>query len=144
MGLLGDLGAGIGELGRVIRTEMREQQTITGEAKERLDAFINQAEGGDIIAMMSLANWYYEGTVLRYDPDQACYWWTRAAEAGDVDAMYNLGLLYNGDLAHTFCPDEEKAVFWLNEAIVRGNVQACQVLEEDYKWSPFFKKWKRK
>lgn len=148
MGLLGNIlnetAAIIGETGRVIRTANREEKTLTEDAKARLAAFMQKAEGGDVVAMLSLANWYIEGAALRFDPDQACYWWTKAAEAGNVDAMYNLGLLYNGDLAHTFRPNDEKAVFWLNEAIARGKVEARQVLEEDYKWSPFFQKWKRR
>ena len=134
----------IGETGRVIRTANREEKTLTEDAKARLDAFIQKAEGGDVVAMLSLGNWYIEGTTLRFDPDQACYWWTKAAEAGNVDAMYNLGLLYNGDLAHTFLSNDEKAVFWLNEAIALGKAEARQVLEEDYKWSPFFQKLKRR
>lgn len=148
MGLLGDIlkesAAIVGETGRLIRTEKREEKNITGETKERLDAFIKKAEDGDVVAMLSLANWYIEGTTLRFDPDEACYWWLKAAETGNVDAMYNLGLLYNGDVAHTFRPDYEKAVFWLSEAIAHGSTQARQVLEEDYKWSPLFQKWKHR
>lgn len=148
VGLLGEIleeGATIlGETGRRIRTANREEKTITGEAAERLKAFIQKAEEGDVDAIMSLASWYIEGTTLRFDPNQACYWWTKAAELGDPNAMYNLGLLYNGDLAHTFACDDNMAVFWLSEASARGHIEARQVLEEDYKWSPLFQKWKRR
>lgn len=148
MGFFGDIikeGAFIiGETGRAIRTASQEEKTITGDVRARLEAFIQKAERGDVIAMSSLGHWYIEGKVLRFDPEQACYWWTKAAKAGDVNSMYNLGLLYNGDLAHIFPPDDEKAVFWLKEAIARGNLDARQVLEEDYKWSPLFQKWKRR
>lgn len=148
MGIFGDIlqegGIILGETGRRVRTARREEKMVTGDAAERLEAFIQKAEAGDMTAMLSLAGWYIEGTTLRFDPDQACYWWTKAAEAGSPDAMYNLGLLYNGDLAHTFVGNDEKAVFWLSEASACGMVQARQVLEEDYKWSPFFQKWKRR
>lgn len=148
MGFFGDIikegAAIIGETGRAIRTAGREEKTITGDVRARLEAFIQKADQGDVVAMLSLGNWYIEGKALRFDPEQACYWWTRAANAGDVNAMYNLGILYNGSLAHTFPPDDEKAVFWLKQAIARGHLEARQVLEEDYKWSPLFQKWKRR
>lgn len=142
--LFSDFASIAGDTGRQIWTESREKNTITGDVKERLEAFIKQAENGDVQAMLSLGCWYQEGTTLRYDPRQACYWWTKAAQAGSVDAMYNLGLLYNGDLAKSFPPDDKQAVYWLSEAAARGRADARQVLEEDFKWSLIFKKWVRK
>lgn len=143
-GLAGDFVNSIADVGRQIRTENREANTITGEAKERLDAFIQRAESGDVQAMLTLGCAYQEGTTLRYDPQQACYWWTRAAQAGSVDAMYNLGLLYNGDLSKSFPIDDKQAIYWLSEAAARGRADARQVIEEDFKWSILFNKWVRK
>ena len=93
--------------------------------------------------MSKLADAYIEGTQLRYDPDEACRWWTVAAQAGHVNSMYNLGLLYHGDVSrHYFNP--VLAGYWLYEASIRGDREAKEVLERHYKYSNFTQKWKRR
>lgn len=147
MGLLGDLledaGGVIGEAGRRVRTAKREQANMTPELQQAVERIVQQAEGGDIDAMGRLADAYIEGTQLRYDPDEACRWWTAAAKSGHVTSMYNLGLLYHGDISkHYFSP--ELAGYWLYEASIRGDRDAKEILERYYKYSNFSQKWKRR
>lgn len=147
MGLLGDLlgdaAGAIGEAGRRARTAKREQTNMTPELQQAIENLVQQAEAGNIEAMGKLADAYIEGTQLRYDPDEACRWWTAAAQAGHVNSMYNLGLLYHGDVSkHYFNP--ELAGYWLYEASIRGDTEAKEVLERYYKYSNFSQKWKRR
>lgn len=147
MGLLRDFLGGtafaIGEVGRMARTEKEEKRNMTPELQRAIDNLIKRAEAGDIEAMTDLADAYYKGTRLRYDPHEACKWWTKAAEAGDVSSMYNLGLLYTGDISKQIYNDK-LAAHWLYEASIRGDKEAQEVLEEKYTYSNLFKKWKHR
>ncbi len=147
MGLLGDLlstaAGAVGETARVGWTSKREEKNMTPELEERIKQLMERAESGDLDALDTLANAYMDGTTLHYDPQLACELWTKAAEAGHVISMYNLGILYNGDLSKLFF-NPELAGFWLNEASSRGDLDARRILNENYKWSPFSQKWKRR
>lgn len=146
MGFFGDLlkdaASAVGELGRMERTERKEEASLTDAQRKHVDAIIERAEIGDVDAMVQLAQAYYEGTFLRYDPKEACRWWTKAAEAGDVGSMYNLGILYCGDLSKMFYNDDQ-AAYWLNEAARRGDQEAWDTLNERFKYSHFRGKWVR-
>lgn len=147
MGFLGDMlnhaAGAVGELGRIYRTSLREEKNLTDEQRQQIANLIQRADAGDVDAMVTLALSYYEGTVLHYDPQAARDWWTKAAEAGHVESMYNLGLLYRGDLSEHFYNDE-LAVYWLNEASSRGFQEAWDALNEAFKYSNFRQKWVRK
>lgn len=142
-GFLKDMASGLGEIGRMERTAREEQANMTDELWRNLNNLIAQAEAGDVGAMVTLAEAYIEGTVLRYDPQEACRWWTAAANAGHRDSMYNLGLLYRGDFSKQFYNDE-LAAFWLNEASIRGDAEAREVFNQTFKYSHLRQKWVRK
>jgi len=91
-----------------------------------------------------LAEAYIDGTQLRFDPELACHWWTKAAMEGNVSAMYNLGLLYNGDLSRTFQRDNDQAVYWLEKASDNGDRDALNVLNANFKYSSLRGKWVRR
>lgn len=141
--LLGDVAGAVGEMGRTYRTAKREEATLTAEQQEALMAMIQRAEAGDVACMAKLAEMYYEGTLLRYDPQEACRWWTEAAKAGDVGSMYNLGLLYMGDISKQFY-NNDLAAYWLEEASNRGDQEAWEVLNKNFKYSNLFQKWSRR
>lgn len=146
MGFLGDFlsnaASTVGETARIGWTSRREEKNITPELTEKINRLIERAENGDLDALDTLANAYMDGTTLRYDPQLACELWTKAANAGHVVSMYNLGILYNGDLSNLFY-NPELAGFWLNEASIRGDQDAKRILNESYKFSLFSQKWKR-
>ena len=141
--ILSDFAGSVGELGRIERTSRREEKTLTDEQRRNLANLIQRADAGDVDAMVMLAHAYYEGTLLHYDPQEACNWWTKAAQAGHAESMYNLGLLYRGDLSKHFFNDE-LAVYWLNEASARGFKDAWDALNESFKYSRLRQKWVRK
>ncbi|MBQ6207332.1 MAG: sel1 repeat family protein [Oscillospiraceae bacterium] len=142
-GVIGDVAGGVGEIGRIAWTAHREEANMTAELQNNLNNTIAAAENGNVSAMVALAEAYIEGKQLRYDPALACEWWTRAANAGHRDSMYNLGLLYHGSISKQYY-DTEKAVFWLYQASIRGDTEAQSILEKNYYYSDFFKKWQRR
>ena len=143
MGLLKNSAAMLGELSRISRTAKDEEKNMTPELQHKLTDYINRANAGDVDAMTTLADAYWKGTLLRYDPHEACKWWTMAAEAGHVSSMYNLGILYMGDISKQFY-DDKMASYWLCQASVHGDQEAGKILEKNYKYSSLFKKWNRR
>ncbi|MBQ5397273.1 MAG: sel1 repeat family protein, partial [Candidatus Methanomethylophilus sp.] len=53
-----------------------------------------RAEGGDAEAMFLLASFYHNGDNVPVSETEAFAWCRKAAEAGSVNAMNNLGSLY--------------------------------------------------
>lgn len=147
MGFLKDFLDGtafaIGEVARMTRTEREEKENMTPELQRAVDNLTKRAEAGDVGAMANLGDAYFNGTQLRYDPYEACKWWTKAAEAGHVNSMYNLGLLYTGDISKQFYNDK-LAAHWLYEASIRGDREAQEVLNEKYSYNKFLKRWARR
>lgn len=147
MGILGDLlnhaATSVGEIGRIYRTQKEEEKRLTDEDRKQIEMIVQGAENGNIDCMKWLAEAYWHGTELRYDPDQYCYWTEMAAKAGDRNSMYNLGMLYLGEASTQFY-DSDKALYWLSEAAKRGDADAKQVIEKNYKYSYLRDKWVRK
>ena len=57
---------------------------------------------------------------------KAVYWYTKAAEQGDVHAQNNLGAAYhNGDGVEQ---DKNKAIYWFRKACENFNDKACENL----------------
>lgn len=126
MGLLGDLLRGSGE----------------NKPDEYVANLVERAEKGDIQAMEILGEMYMEGDRVGYNPKLACQWWTKAAEGGQVDAMFNLGQLYRGDYGNCFW-DVQKSANWFYEAGVRGDMEAREELERSYRYSAILRRWVR-
>jgi uncharacterized protein len=61
-------------------------------------------------------------------------WYQKAADAGNTDAMYNLGLLYRD--GHGVAQDYGKAREWLQKAIDAGNANAMTNLGWVYENGP--------
>ena len=139
-----DAAVFLGEQGRKLRTQYEEEKNMTDELRQNVQAVEKAAQEGNVDAMCMLAEAYIDGDQLRFDPELACHWWTKAAMAGNVTAMYNLGLLYNGDLSRTFKRDNDQAVYWLIKAIKGGDQDAKKVFDANFKYSSFRGKWVRK
>ena len=138
MGLLSGLAKLAGESVRIKKTANTEAQ-LDPKYQQALEEMRQRAENGDLYCMYQLASYYCNGEYVGYDPEKACYWWTEAANRGHVDSMYNLGLLYGGDVS-SFYYDENMAGYWLNQAAQNGDQDAAQELR-NYKYSSFRNKW---
>lgn len=141
MGLLNGLAKLAGESVRIKRTANQEQQ-LDSQTKQWLDNLKRSAKDGNINAMFELGSYYDQGKYVGYDPQQACYWWTEAANRGNVDAQYNLGILYHGERTTMFY-DENLAGYWFNMAACNGDQEASQMLQY-YRYSKFRNKWSRR
>ena len=64
--------------------------------------------------------------LLRNDPEAAAEM-LRAAEQGDVDAQYGMGLIYAE--GRGFEQDEVRAYYWLSRAIDQGDTDARLLLQ---------------
>jgi TPR repeat protein len=82
---------------------------------------VDKAKKGDSKAMLALASLYTTGGEIEPDADAARRWLTRAAEAGNGDAMIQLGIFaLNGGRG---TPSDPTAAFkWFHRSAQAGNV----------------------
>lgn len=136
------LAASLGESMRIAKTSKVEQKNMTPEKQAKLNHFISLAEAGDVECMFGLGELYWNGKEVRYDPEQALYWWTKAAEAGHVSAMHNVGVIYHGELTTKFY-NPNLAGYWLHEAAIHGSQESKRFLAKHYKYNNRKQKWVR-
>lgn len=74
--------------------------------------YLSQAQRGDVEAMHVIASEYQDANMV----DSAIYWYTKAAQAGNVFAQSALGQIYD----EMEIPDFEKAAYWYEKAAVQG------------------------
>lgn len=142
MGLLNGLAKLAGERARMKRTQNQEYR-LDAEDAQRLNNLKQNAQNGNAAAMFELGVCYYQGKYVGYDPEQACHWWTEAAERGNVNAQYNLGLLYHGDISEMYY-DENLAGYWFYTAAQNGDAESENMLNQYYKYSSIRKRWTRR
>ena len=97
-----------------------------------IEAMLPAAEQGDVRCMKELAYLYdigytgkgpYHGNAVR-DVENAMYWYTQAAEAGDPEAMERLAAIYlNGDAPDM---DPEEAIAWALKAVDTGDAPTAK------------------
>lgn len=139
MSLLGDFIAVLGESKRIKNTAGNEA-SLSEENKKKLNCLRNEANAGNVEAMFTLGNLYYNGEDIGYDPEMACKYWEEAAKHGHITAMYNVGLMYMGEVSK-FIFNDEKAGEWLEKAARYGDQRAADILEESFKYNKRAKKW---
>ncbi len=73
--------------------------------------------------MLNLGAMYFLGNGVAEDYARAAYWYRKAADAGNVDAMYNLGRMYeNGQAVGVRDPAHAREFY--NKAAALGNAEA--------------------
>lgn len=102
-----------------------EEAAAAPEATENpeteLEKLIREAGEGDVEAMMKLADMYLNGEDVAQDTKESISWYTKAAEAGNTEAMKNLGSYY------LFAEDEkdpEKGLEWYTKAAETGDLES--------------------
>ena len=73
------------------------------------------AEQGDSKAQYALGFCYYSGTGVAKDDAEAVKWYRKAAEQGNTDAQFDLGVVTKDDV---------EAVKWYRKAAEQGNAKA--------------------
>ena len=101
----------------------RYEDQAEGAGQRMVDSYRLAADRGDVPSMLELGKFcYYGSRGVRKDRGEAMKWYRRAAEAGDPQAMYYLGVnLHNGDGAPC---DDATARAWLEKSAQRGNQAA--------------------
>jgi len=94
-----------------------------GAAAEAVARLVPLAEAGDVHAALRLAMAYEHGRgVAAADRRAAAYWYRVAADAGEVDALYNLGAMH--ERAEGAARDVDEAVRWFRRAADQRDAQA--------------------
>lgn len=94
------------------------------------------AEQNYIYAEELLADKYYEGVYIVKDVKAAIYWYEKAANQGNVYAMYRAGYIYYSEPI-----DYNKAGQWFSLAAEKGDKDAEEVLRNNLRYNRFTKKW---
>ena len=66
---------------------------------------------------------YEQGKGVAQDDKQAVAWYRKAAEQGDADAQYLLGVMYNGGVG--VVQDNKLAYVWSSVSAANGHVEAA-------------------
>lgn len=92
--------------------------------------FLKEAAAGGIArAMRKLGDVYWAGTVVDMDVIEAFNWYEKAAELGDVDSQFLLGLRYTqGSDRVSIQLNPIRGVYWLEKAVVQGDAEAMAFL----------------
>jgi len=98
------------------------------QAEEEMKDLRRKAEGGDALAMNDLGVCYLYGTGVPKDLKQARSWYERAAQAGNVRGLTNLGFRCLDDDE----PGSYAGLVHLAEAATRGDAYACVLLGAAY------------
>lgn len=87
------------------------------------------AENGDAGSQRMLADFYASGLgPIKADKKKAVYWYSKAAEQGDAEAQFYLGICYlNGFGVNK---DQKQAVMWWEKAAAQGSAEARDALYE--------------
>lgn len=100
------------------------------KTKIGVEYYISHAEQGDAECQYELARQYANERnfgPFKFDVEKAIYWYTKAAENGVVDAMFNLAAIYRFGTSASE-PDLEKAKEWYKKCADAGDEEAKQIL----------------
>ena len=102
----------------------------SGRVHEGLEKIKYSASKNNIKAMIFLGQSYYTGQYVTKDKIQSFSWYKKAADLGDPDAQYNVGIMYgNGD----GIPKNYKLSFdMLKSSAESGNINALMSIANRY------------
>jgi TPR repeat protein len=89
-----------------------------GEFTKAFRELKDLAEQGHAAAQYNVGVMYTRGEGTRRDPEEAAFWYRKAAVQGNAAAQNNLGVLYNR--GEGVSRDLEEAVFWYRWAADQG------------------------
>ena len=99
--------------------------------KEALKFYEAASEEGDGLSSNSAAVMYSRGLGTKVDNEKAAEYFRKAADAGNTEAMRNVGIMYTtGKFGYTV--DYEKAKEWYQKSIDAGNASAMEDMGDIY------------
>lgn len=106
----------------------------TPEIEEMIALLTQVAEMGDTDAMFRLGRLYWhDKQIIMHNPEKAEYWYEKAANKGDIDAMYQLAVMHE----HT----PSKACKWLDKITSKDDFEPD---EEEWYYSYYADAYYRK
>ncbi len=123
MGILARIiGEAIGD--RQSRKKVEQQ---TPEMFRATNELIAKAEQGNSQAMTELGVNYAKGIGVARDYDAAVYWWKQAAKQKNVDAYFNLGVMYLGNVS-VYYKNAYESYAWFELAARNGRRDALDIM----------------
>ena len=109
------------------RQSRKRAEKQSPEITETINKLIANAEQGNVQAMTELGVKYGQGIGVGRDYDAAVYWWKKAAELGSVDAYFNLGVMYFGNVS-IYYKNAYESYYWFELAGKNGRNDAWDIL----------------
>jgi TPR repeat protein len=112
--------------------KQRRSPTSRKKVQARLQSLTRLARKGDTSAQRELAAFYAtdENFGLKNEAE-AVKWYTQAAESGDAEAQYNLGLMIV--IGEGTEKDLKKGIWWMEKSVKHGYKLAAHVLSIIYR-----------
>ena len=102
-------------------------------AEGKLEEFITRSEHGDTDAQLKLGYIYEMGIGVSADFQEALNWYMKAAEQGDSNGQYNVGMMYRDSFySEIIDQDYKEAIKWLSMAAKQGHDDAQYFLGDMY------------
>lgn len=101
--------------------------TDIGSKKGFIETYLKISENNPK-AMRDIAYYYFAGIDVEKNSNEAIRWWTLAAEKGDSDAQYMVGICYAE--GYGVEKDLDEAIKWLELAMDQGDDDATKYLDE--------------
>ncbi|MCW8131077.1 MAG: SEL1-like repeat protein [Planctomycetota bacterium] len=80
----------------------------------RAERLLRESAGEEPMAAAALAEMYRAGDGIPKNPAQAAYWYRKAADAGNANAMFFMGYFY--DVGEGVAQDKAQAVYWYEKS----------------------------
>ncbi|WP_394829934.1 tetratricopeptide repeat protein [Pendulispora albinea] len=109
-----------------------QTRTEAREVHEAIETLTKAANDGNVIAELTLGKAYLQGVpTLPKDPARAHDWFARAAETGNANAAYYMGVMSKSGEGTK--RDPEEAIRWFEKAADAGSAHAMLLLANAYR-----------
>lgn len=109
-------GLGVEQNDEMATTWLSQGLQLFNELKA--ENLTRRAENGDSQAMLDLGNCYRVGDCVEQNPEVMLEWWKKAAEAGEIGGLHNIGYYYYEQR------DIPNAVHYLSQAVEKGYLES--------------------
>ena len=110
-----------------------DNQYIGENGFDKVDGWMQAAQGGSVEAQVLVANCYESGRGRGTDYAEAMRWFRKAADAGNPIAMRQVGYMYENE--YGVKKDKAEAISWYRRAADAGDVWAMYSLGSAYRYA---------
>ena len=113
-------GLGVEQNDEMAMTWLSQGLQLFNELK--VENLTRRAENGDSQAMLDLGNCYHVGDCVKQNTEVMLEWWKKAAEAGELAGLHNIGYYYYEQR------DIPNAMHYLSQAVEKGYLESYYTL----------------